>query len=63
LTFHIIIEAIEFSEWVSPIVVVQKKYGNIRICTDLRMVNAAIIEEKHPIPDIDTLLSEMHGAN
>lgn len=53
----------EATEWVSPMVVVKKKSGDIRICVDMRRVNEAIVIEKHPIPHINELLSSMNGAN
>ena len=46
----------------SPIVVVSKKSGDIRICVDLRRPNEAIIPDKYPLPNIEELLSELNGA-
>ena len=34
---------IEHIEWVSPLVVVPKKNGKLRVCFDLKKVNAATI--------------------
>ena len=34
---------IEHTEWVSPIVVVPKKNGKIKVCINLKQVNAATI--------------------
>jgi hypothetical protein len=36
-----IIEPIEEFEWISPMVVQEKKQGGIRICVDLRKLNEA----------------------
>ena len=33
--------------WVSPVVVVPKKSGEIRICVDMREANQAVKREKH----------------
>ncbi|XP_070378207.1 uncharacterized protein [Dermacentor albipictus] len=38
-----VIERVEASEWVSPLVVVLKKDGAIRLCVDLREPNKAIV--------------------
>ena len=57
-----IIEPVDASEWISPLVVVHKKNGDIRLCVDLRNVNEAIVEDKFPLPHIDELLSEMRGS-
>lgn len=46
---------------VSPIVVVPKQNGDIRICVDMRMANTAIERSRHPIPTIDDVLSELSG--
>ncbi|XP_041360993.1 uncharacterized protein K02A2.6-like [Gigantopelta aegis] len=57
-----IIERIDASEWISPIVVAWKKDGSVRVCVDLRKPNEAIIEDRYPLPNIDEMISEMHGA-
>jgi hypothetical protein len=36
--------------WVSPIVVVPNKTGEIRLCVDMREANKAVQREKHPMP-------------
>ena len=52
-----IIEKVEGpTEWVSPIVPVPKKNGELRICVDMRRANEAITRVRHPIPMIDDLL-------
>uniref|UniRef100_A0A5S6QCG5 RNA-directed DNA polymerase n=1 Tax=Trichuris muris TaxID=70415 RepID=A0A5S6QCG5_TRIMR len=57
-----IIEKIDASEWVSPIVVTRKKDGNIRLCVDLREPNKAIVPDIFPLPHIDDLLLRFKGA-
>ena len=49
-------------EWISNLVVVQKKHGKIRLCLDARVINTAIKREKHPIPTLDSIIDDMHGA-
>ncbi|XP_038063014.1 uncharacterized protein K02A2.6-like [Patiria miniata] len=58
-----IIERIDASEWVSPLVVAYKKSGKVRLCVDLREVNKAVIVDKYPLPNIQELLGELHGAS
>ena len=39
---------IEHTEWVSPIVVVPKKNGKLRVCVNLKKVNVASIRDNYP---------------
>ncbi|XP_064479133.1 uncharacterized protein K02A2.6-like [Ornithodoros turicata] len=57
-----IIEKITASEWVSPIVVVKKKDGSIRLCVDLREPNKAVIPDCFPLPHTDELLNALSGS-
>nr|XP_055067975.1 uncharacterized protein K02A2.6-like [Misgurnus anguillicaudatus] len=57
-----IIEKIDASPWVSPIVVTLKKTGGIRLCVDLREPNKAIVTDSYPLPHMDELLSSLTGA-
>uniref|UniRef100_A0A5S6Q5I1 RNA-directed DNA polymerase n=1 Tax=Trichuris muris TaxID=70415 RepID=A0A5S6Q5I1_TRIMR len=57
-----IIERVNASQWISPIVVVQKKTGGIRLCVDLREPNKAVIADSFPLPHIDDLLLRFRGA-
>ena len=43
------------TEWVSPLVVVPKPDGDIRVCVDMRRAKEAIKRERHPIPTIEVL--------
>ena len=48
--------------WVSPIVVVPKDSGEVRICVDMREANQVIKREKHLMPTIDDLIADLNGA-
>ena len=50
---------IEHTQWVSPIVVVPKKNGKLRVCINLKKVNAAIIRDNYPFPITEYLLERV----
>ena len=50
------------TEWVSPLVVVPKSGGDVRVCVDMRRANEAILRERHPIPTVDEVIHDMNGA-
>ena len=50
------------SEWISPIVVQDKKQGRgIRICVDLRNLNNACLHDQLPTPFTDEVLENVGG--
>ena len=58
-----IIEKVEGpTPWISPIVVVPNKSGEVRICVDMREANKAVKREKHLMPTIDDLIADLNGA-
>lgn len=48
--------------WVSPLVVVPKPDGDVRICVDMRRANQAIIRERQPIPTVEEVLQDLNGS-
>jgi hypothetical protein len=56
-----IIELVEESEWISPMVVQEKKTGEIRIYVDLRKLNDACLHDPFPTPFIDEVLDNVGG--
>lgn len=50
------------SEYASPIVVVRKKGGSIRVCVDFRELNELIECPHFPLPLIDDILDALQGT-
>ena len=62
MLMEIIIELMEEYDWVSPIVVQEKKQKDeIRICVDLRNLNDACMHDPFPTPFIDEALDNVGG--
>eukprot|EP00731_Ephydatia_muelleri_P022383 Em0014g974a len=50
------------SEWASPIVMVKKKDGSLRMCVDYRRLNAVSHIDAYPMPRIDDLIDGLGNA-
>ena len=58
----IIKEVTEPTDWVSPMVPVLKKNGQIRVCVDLSELNKAIKRVRFQIPVAEEIFARMKGA-
>lgn len=49
------------SEYASPLVLVWKKDGSLRLCTDFRWLNARTLKDAHPLPHQSDCLAALGG--
>uniref|UniRef100_A0A3Q1EKL9 Gypsy retrotransposon integrase-like protein 1 n=1 Tax=Acanthochromis polyacanthus TaxID=80966 RepID=A0A3Q1EKL9_9TELE len=50
------------SPFSSPIVVVRKKNGDIRLCIDYRKLNMQTVKDAYPLPNLEESLSALSGS-
>jgi len=50
------------SPYASPLVLVRKKDGGLRVCVDFRKLNAKTVRDAYPLPRIAETLEALHGA-
>ena len=51
-----IIVPIRFSDWISNLVPIRKKSGEIRLCIDFRNLNKVCLKDNYPLPKMDHIL-------
>jgi hypothetical protein len=56
-----IIVPLRYSEWVSNLVSVRKKSGEIRLCVDFRNLNRFSLKDNYPLPKMDHILQRVVG--
>ena len=55
-----IIRPVKNSDWTSPVVVVTKKDGSVRLCMDCKVsVNKVLETEHYPLPNMNDLLANL----
>ncbi|XP_043208414.1 uncharacterized protein K02A2.6-like [Amphibalanus amphitrite] len=57
-----IAERIEYSDWATPLVVVPKPGGGVRLCGDYKhTVNKQLDVPQHPMPNLEDMLPKLAG--
>ena len=57
-----IIKLIRHSMWVSNLVPMRKKNGDIRLCVDFRNLNMASLKDNYPLPNMEAILHKVTGC-
>ena len=48
--------------WVSPVVIIPKSNGDVRLCVDMRRANEAVVRERYPIPTVEEVLVDLNES-
>ena len=54
-----IIKPIRYSTWVSNLVPVKKKNGDIRLCVDFKNLNIASLKDNYGLPNMEAMLQQV----
>ena len=57
-----IIVPLRYSEWVSNLVSVRKKTGEIRFCIEFTNLNKASLKDNYPLPKMDHIFQKVVGS-
>ncbi|KAJ1131979.1 hypothetical protein NDU88_010309 [Pleurodeles waltl] len=58
-----VIEPIESSEWISPVIIARRSNGKIHLCIDLRYLNNKIVIDHFLLPKSTEMVSSLKGAH
>lgn len=59
-----ILEPVTYSDWASPMVVVQKSNGSLRLCIDCKVsINKFVKNNYYSLPLVDDLLNDFQGCS
>jgi len=58
-----IIVPIRFSDWISNLVPIHKKTGEIRLCINFKNLNKVSLKDNYPLPKMDNVLKRVVGAS
>ena len=51
------------SPWISPVVLVKKKDGSLRMCIDFKRLNKVTKKDPYQLPRVDALTDSMQGCS
>ena len=57
-----IIKPIRHSSWVSKLVPIRKKKGDIRLCLDFRNLNLSSLKDNYGLPNMEAMLQRVTGS-
>ncbi|KAL0821502.1 hypothetical protein ABMA28_004966 [Loxostege sticticalis] len=58
-----VIEPVEHSDWATPLVIVHKPDGSLRLCADFKTtLNKVLLVDKYPVPKIEDLFTQLSGS-
>ena len=58
-----ILEPVENSDWATPLVIVPKKNGRLRVCGDFKVtINQCVETKQYPLPTTDNIFARLAGG-